>query len=74
MKLLLALLWIEISLAAWSHSVRLRVMDSEFRSELYWIERSTDYGQSWQAWKQTVNGEWLNVDGHPANSLFRARL
>jgi hypothetical protein len=70
--ILLCVLWLEIGHAVGAVSVR--VMDSEFRQPLYWIERSTDAGRSWSPWKQTINGEWIDVDGPRVNALFRARL
>lgn len=69
---LLCILWLEIGHAV--GGVNVRVMDSEFRQPLYWIERSTDAGRSWSPWKQTINGEWIDVDGPRVNALFRARL
>ena len=70
----LADLWVEIQRGPAPNSVSVRVMDSEFRATLYWIDRSDDGGKTWTPWMPVFNGDWTLVPSRPAASFFRARL
>lgn len=72
--ILLFLFWIEIMYGPGRGSVMARVMDSEFRAPLYWIERSNDAGRTWTPYRQAENGDWIQVGSIPSDSMFRARL
>jgi hypothetical protein len=68
------LLWIEIDHPLWHGGVRVRVMDSEFTSDLYQIQRSTDCGRTWQNYLLAVNGEWNDAGGVAQSAIFRATI
>jgi hypothetical protein len=68
------LLWIEIDNPWWHGGVRVRVMDSEFTSDLYQIQRSTDYGRTWQDYRLAINGEWNDAGGVVECAMFRATI
>lgn len=55
-------------------SVEIRVVDSSFQSDLYWIDRSNDGGKTWSPCLWVQNGEWNYVKEGPAASFFRARI
>jgi hypothetical protein len=66
-------MWIEIKLGPNRNDVLVRVMDSQFLADLYWIDRSNDGGRTWTPYMPVINGEWRLVGSRPAASLFRSR-
>ena len=74
MFLLISLMWLEIQHGITCDSVKVRIMDPEFRSQLYWLDRSDDCGITWKPYIQLYNGEWRYVGQIPRASMFRGRL
>ena len=84
MKLLLFLLlisttaraemWLEIRRGLGRNSVEVRLMDSEFRAPLYWLERSDDGGKTWREEMPLENGLWRHVVSIKPFSLLRGKL
>ena len=67
-------MWVEIAPALSRSNVMVRVMDPQFRSDLYWIDRSNDGGRTWTSYRPVINGEWIIASWIPQASFFRARL
>jgi hypothetical protein len=67
-------MWLEIRPGLGRNSVEVRLMDSEFRAPLYWLERSEDGGKTWSEAMPLENGLWRHVVSIKPQSTFRGKL